>query len=196
MFSGFHHAGGFPQYAAIDTIMNLLNKQKATHVIIDNWFRHAYVTLFPAIQANSEKFKVLNKIGEVDTAKKQNPTYVLEFNNEWGYHGERVDGQKTGEGYELFQDGRKYVGHYENDKFNGNGTFYDENGNVLYEGYWRNGTIIRGEGELNFTDGRKYIGEFNNNLPNGYGTLYDSEGKMLQKGKWQNGVLIPHSPPN
>ena len=145
MYSGYKKSTNFPWYAEPDSIMSLLKKQRATHVIIDDWFRHAYVTLFPAVLANLEKFKVLTEIGKVDNATGQNPTYVLEFNSEWGYHGERVNGKKTGEGYELFQDGRKYVGHYENDSFNGYGIFYDKDGNVLQKGYWQNGVLVKAE---------------------------------------------------
>jgi len=190
MFSGYKKSTSFPWYAEPDTVISYLKSQEATHVILDDWFRHAYTTLYPAVQKYPEKFKVLKKIGEVDTVAKQNPTYVLEFNDEWGYHGELVNGKKTGEGYELFQDGKKYVGHYENDTFHGQGTLFDTAGNVLYRGIWHNGKIIKGEGELNYSDGKKYIGAFNNNRPEGYGTLYDAEGKMLNKGNWKNGVLV------
>jgi hypothetical protein len=193
MFSGYKKSTNFPWYAEPDTIMSLLKNRKITHLIIDDWFRHAYVTLLPAVQKYPEKFKVLQQIGNVDTVRKQNPTCVLEFNNEWGYYGERINGQKTGEGYEFFQDGRKYVGHFENNMFNGNGRLYDQNGNLLYNGFWQNGAIIKGEGELNYMDGRKYVGQFNNNLPDGYGTLYDSDGKILNKGKWKNGIFVSES---
>ncbi|MCL2132158.1 MAG: hypothetical protein FWH36_06895 [Lentimicrobiaceae bacterium] len=189
MFSGYKKSTSFPWDVEPDTIIAHLKNQNATHIILDDWFRHAYTTLFPAVQKYPEKFKVLKEIGKADTATKENPTYVLEFNDEWGYHGERVNGQKTGEGYEFFQDGRKYAGSYENNVFHGNGTLYDENGNVLYKGYWRNGRIIKGEGELDYSDGRKYIGQFNNNIPDGYGTMYDTSGKVISKGKWQNGIL-------
>ncbi|MCL1968991.1 MAG: hypothetical protein FWF65_05440, partial [Bacteroidetes bacterium] len=190
MFSGYKRSTSFPWYAEPDSIMSYLKKQNVTHVIIDDWFRHAYITLLPAVQKYPDKFKVLKQIGDVDTARKIAPTYVLEFNDEWGYYGERVNGLKTGEGYELFQDGLKYVGHFENNSFNGNGTLYDKNGEVINKGFWRNGAIIRGEGELTYQDGYKYVGEFNNMMPEGYGTLYDSEGKIINKGKWHNGIPV------
>ena len=190
MFSGYKKSTSFPWYGETYTIISYLKNQKATHVILDDWYRHAYVTLYPAIRKNPEKFKVLKEIGKVDTVAKTNPTYVFEFNDEWGYHGERIDGKKTGEGYELYQDGRKYVGHFENDRYNGYGTFYDKNGRIIFKGEWRNGSIIKGEGEMTYADGKKYIGQFANNRPNGNGTLYDANGKIIAKGKWQNGVLV------
>jgi antitoxin component YwqK of YwqJK toxin-antitoxin module len=119
-----------------------LKKQNATHVILDNWYKHAYTTLYPAIQANPEKFKVLKQIGKPDTINQLNPTYILEFNDEWGYHGERIDGKKSGEGYELFQDGRKYVGYFEDGLPNGNGTLFDPTGEVIAKGRWRNGVFV------------------------------------------------------
>ena len=190
MFSGYKRAVNFPRYGEPDTIMTFLKKQKATHVIIDEWFRHAYVTLYPAVLKYPEKFKVLKKIGEADTEAQRNPTYVLEFNDEWGYYGERVNGQKTGEGYELLQDGRKYVGQFENNAFNGYGTLYDKDGSLQYKGYWNNGTIIKGEGVLIDIDGKKYVGQFNNNMPDGYGALYDTDGNVISKGKWRDGKLV------
>jgi len=139
MFSGYKKSESFPWYAEPDSVISYLKSQHATHVILDDWFRHAYVTLYPAVRNYPDKFKVLTVIGQVDTTTKQNPTYVLEFNDEWGYRGEYANGVKSGEGAELFQDGRKYVGHYENDLPNGYGVLYDAAGNVISKGKWRNG---------------------------------------------------------
>ncbi len=190
MYSGYKKSASFPWYGEPDTIMTYLRRQKATHVILDDWFKHAYTTLYPAVQKYPEKFKILKMIGKVDTVAKVNPTFVLEFNDKWGYHGERIDGKKTGEGYELFQDGRKYVGHFENNQFNGEGTLFNKDGNVIYKGYFRNNTIIKGEGELNFSDGMRYTGSFDNQRPEGYGTLYDKNGNIIAKGKWRNGAFV------
>ena len=143
MHSGFRKCGGFPQYCDIDTMYQLLKKENTEYLIIDNWFRHAYVTLFPVVQKYPEKFKVLHQIGELDTARKINPVYILNFNDEWGYHGDLVDGKKEGKGYELFQDGRKYVGEFSNGKINGYGALYDSAGTLLIKGYWKDGFLVR-----------------------------------------------------
>jgi hypothetical protein len=145
MFSGYKKSAGFAWYMEPDTVISYLKKTEATHVILDDWFRHAYVTLFPAVQKYPEKFKVLKMIGKMDTATKQNPTYVLEFNDEWGYHGEYKDGKKDGEGYEFYQDGRKFVGHFENGFPNGYGTLYDPNGEIIAKGRWRNGAFLNAQ---------------------------------------------------
>jgi len=189
-YSDNKKAESFPYNSIPDTIISYLKATKATHVILDDRYRYAYLTLYPAVQKYPEKFKVLKAIGINDTVAKRNTTYVMEFNDEWGYYGERVNGQKTGEGYELMQDGRKYVGHFENNNFHGYGTLYDKNGKVLFKGEWQNDILIKGEGELNYSDGRKYIGEFSNNRPEGYGTLYDAQGRVINKGRWRNGVIV------
>jgi hypothetical protein len=142
-YSGKKKAESFPYDGEPDTLKTYLKERKATHVILDDRYRYAYLTLYPMVQKYPEKFKVLKQIGEVDTAKKINPTYVLEFNDEWGYYGERVDGKKTGEGYELFQDGRKYVGEFSNNMPNGYGTLYDSEGKVIGKGEWRNGVMVK-----------------------------------------------------
>jgi hypothetical protein len=142
MYSNFRHAGGFPQYASPDTIMNLLIEQKATHVIIDSWFRHAYTTIYPAVIKYPEKFKMVYKIGTLDTALKINPTLILEFHPECGYFGERVNGKKEGKGYEIFPNGRKYVGEFSNNAVNGYGELFDSTGTLLAKGVWKNGMLI------------------------------------------------------
>jgi len=190
MFSGYKKSSSFPWYGEPDTIMSFLRKQKATHIIIDSWYRHAYTTLYPAVRAYPEKFKVLKEIGKVDTVNQTNPTYVLEFNNEWGYHGAYKDGNKDGEGYELYQDGRKYVGHFENNQPNGNGILYGKDGNIIAKGLWRDGSIFKGEGDLHFSDGRKYTGQYEANSPDGNGTLYDKDGNIVFKGYWRKGAFL------
>jgi hypothetical protein len=188
MFSGYKKAASFPRYASPDTIISYLKKQRATHVILDDWYRHAYVTLYPAIQAHPEKFKVLKEIGKQDST--QNPTYVLEFNDEWGYHGNLINGKKTGEGYEVYQNGEKYVGHFANDVPSGFGIFYEKSGDVIAQGIWQGGNLIKGSGSLIFQSGNKYVGTFNNGKPEGQGILYDSSGKVISKGLWHNGVPV------
>ncbi|MCL2246375.1 MAG: hypothetical protein FWC10_04600 [Lentimicrobiaceae bacterium] len=143
MYTGLRKCGGFPQYCEVDSMYRLLKTKNTEYLIVDNWFRHAYVTLFPVVQKYPEKFKVLHKIGDVDTLRKINPVYVFQFNDEWGYHGDLVDGKKEGKGYELFQDGRKYVGEFSNDKVNGYGELYDSTGAMVAKGYWKDGFLVR-----------------------------------------------------
>jgi len=140
-YSDNKKAESFPYDANPDAIMSYLKEIKATHMILDDRYRYAYLTLYPAVQKYPEKFKVLKAIGISDTVAKRNTTYVLEFNDEWGYFGERIDGKKTGEGYELFQDGRKYVGEFSDNTPNGQGTLYSADGKIIVQGIWENGVL-------------------------------------------------------
>lgn len=145
MFSNYHHAGSIPHYADVDSIVPMLTEKNATHIIIDSWYRHAYITIYPAVIKYPEKFKVIHKIGEVDTIQKLNPTFILEFNPNWGYYGERINGKKEGNGYEFYQDGRKYVGHFSNDLPNGYGEIYNRENTLLAKGKWKNGVLTEPE---------------------------------------------------
>ena len=143
MFSNFHASNGFPQYAEPDTIYNMLRRDSINYLIVDNWFRHAYTTLFPCIQKYPEKFKMIKKYGEVDTVKKINPTYIFFFNDEWGYTGDIKDGKREGKGVLKMQDGRKYEGEFQNNLPNGLGSLYDTAGVKVVTGYWKDGALTR-----------------------------------------------------
>ena len=143
IFSNFHACNGFPQYAEPDTIYNILRRDSINYLIVDNWFRHAYVTLFPCIQKYPDKFKLVKQYGEADTAKKINPTYIFFFNDEWGYTGDMKDGVREGKGVLKMQDGRKYEGEFQNNLPNGLGTLYDTAGVKLVTGYWKDGALTR-----------------------------------------------------
>lgn len=54
----------FPQYATIDEVMTLLEKKQPDYVLIDWGFKHAFATLYPAIEAHPEKFEFVCQWGE------------------------------------------------------------------------------------------------------------------------------------
>ena len=141
MYSGGKKSSGFSQYGKPEDILKQLIYVKATHVIIDHWFRHAYVTLFPLISTHyPEKFKPIGKF-ENKYNPKEPPTWIFEFNPEWGYHGELVDGKRQGKGTFLFPNGQTYVGQFENNQRNGYGEILDKDGNIITKGIWRNDTL-------------------------------------------------------
>lgn len=189
MYSGFKKSVSFPYYASEDSIINYLNKVKATHIILDNWFKHAYTTLYPAIKKHPENFKAIHTIGKIDTAEKINPAYIVEYNPDWGYKGELINGKKEGLGSYFYQDGRKYVGNFKNDLFDGEGTLLDKNGHTQFQGTWKEGNYDVGKGYAIY-DSKKYEGEFHNGKPNGYGVYSDTLGNVIAKGIWKNGTLI------
>lgn len=189
MYSGFRKSNGFPQYAPTDTIYNYFLEKKATHIILDSWYKHAYLTLHPAMKENPEKFKVLHKIGEQDSIKKINPVHIVEFNPAWGYFGDKVNGKREGQGYENRQDGATFKGEYHNDLPNGYGEYFNPNNNVSLKGIWKDGSLADGEGTELYGN-KRYEGKIKNRLPHGYGICYDSLGGVIGKGIWRQGVLV------
>jgi hypothetical protein len=143
MFSNYHPSSGFPFYADPDTIYNMLRRDSIDYLIIDSWFRHAYVTLYPCILKYPDKFKQVKKFGDVDTVRKINPTFVFQFNDEWGYTGDMKDGVREGEGVLKMQDGRIFKGTFSHNLPNGYGSLCDSAGNVLISGIWKDGLLVK-----------------------------------------------------
>ena len=143
MFSKFHPTNSFPQYADPDTIYNMLRRNNINYLIVDNWFRHAYTTLYPCIQRYPDKFKMVKQFGTIDTARKIYPTYIFYFNDDWGYTGDIKDGVREGKGVLKMQDGRKYEGEFQRNLPNGIGTLYDSTGRKLVSGVWKDGALAR-----------------------------------------------------
>lgn len=139
MYSNYHKADMFPMYAAPDTIYNFFKKNNIEYVIIDDWFKHAYTTIIPCVQKYPEKFMIVKEFGKTDTVTKTNPTYILKFNDEWGYTGDLVDGVREGQGTLLMQDGRRYTGSFSHGEPNGFGILYDADSNIVAKGNWTNG---------------------------------------------------------
>ena len=48
-----------------------------------------------------------------------------------------------GKGVYTFVDQKKYDGFFKNNKQDGIGTLKDKNGNILYEGEWKMGQIVK-----------------------------------------------------
>lgn len=140
-FSKQRSSNGFPKYADPDSIYNMLCRDSINYLIIDNWYRHAYVTLVPCVNKYENKFKVIKQYDSPNKDDGNNPTYILYFNDFWGYHGELIDGVAEGEGVLNLQDGRTYKGHFANGLPNGQGTLYDADGNVIGSGIWYDGTL-------------------------------------------------------
>jgi len=141
-FSKYHPAQMCPLYATPEEVLNTLKSSRIEYLIIDDWFKHAYQTIYPCIRNNPEKFKVIKQFGEVDTLNKRNPTFIMQFNDEWGYHGDIKDGIREGQGVLKLQDGRTYKGSFANNLPNGRGTLYDSLGTKVISGIWKDGAIV------------------------------------------------------
>ena len=71
---------------------------------------------------NQEDDSILNnEIKYVENLRIQNAVYT----------GEVFNGKRHGKGVQVWDDGAKYEGNWENDKSNGYGTFYHTDGDVL-----------------------------------------------------------------
>lgn len=143
MCSHFHKSSTFPYYGEPDTIYEYLKKINAEYLIIDNWFRHAYHTLYPCVRKYPDKFSVVKQFGEINEKAQLYPTLILRFNDEWGYTGEQVNGVAEGQGQLVMQDGRCYKGSFSAGKPNGVGSLYDSNGKLIREGTWKDGVLVR-----------------------------------------------------
>ncbi|MCQ4875404.1 hypothetical protein [Butyricimonas paravirosa] len=77
LFSGGRKSTSFPQYAKPEELFERFKKQQISHVIIDRWFRHGYVTVYPMVKQYPDHFRPLIQVGK-NTAK-QLPTLVFQF---------------------------------------------------------------------------------------------------------------------
>ena len=143
MYSDYHKSMGMPWAGEPDTILQLFRKNNLQYVIIDSWFRHGYATIYPCIVKYQDKFRLIKQIGEVNQAQQINPTLIFEFNDEWGYTGDMVDGRREGQGVLKMNDGRRYEGAFSANAPNGFGILYDPQGKVISKGIWQNGILVR-----------------------------------------------------
>ncbi len=133
---------GFASSVDYGVVLESLEKRRVTHVIVDQLgFASTGRYLLPAIQANPEKFKLVQKIPNPDT-------YLFTFDNSLGYNGEWkvIESQdpanpgtavKEGKGSFKYLDGRFYEGEWSNNLKNGKGVMTYPDGRVE-SGEWIN----------------------------------------------------------
>lgn len=92
------------------------------------------------------------------------------------------------EGKEYYENGNvKYEGDYKNGFFHGNGTAYYEDGSIEYVGSFENGQF-HGSGTIYYENGEiQYKGEWSNGSADGEGEHYDEDGKLKYRGSYKNG---------
>lgn len=61
------------------------------------------------------------------------------------YEGEYVNGTREGEGTYYWPSGERYEGEWSGDRRNGFGTLYDMDGNIRFEGQWKDDKPVNGE---------------------------------------------------
>ena len=147
IYSGGRPSSYFPFYATPEEVIDYLEQNNIRYIIIDRWFRHAYTTIIPAVQKYPEKFRVVGQFGETDkkdvNGNPQPVTYVMEFNPQWGYTGEKFNGKPQGQGVLALQDGRTYTGAFADGIIDGYGVLTDSVGNVIAKGIWKGGSLIK-----------------------------------------------------
>ena len=97
---------------------------------------------------------------------------------EANYAGDFKSGMPNGQGTYIFNDdGRKYIGEWEEGRIKGEGVF----------------TIAKsifGVGSLTLANGEKHVGQFVRGAPHGEGIEYSSDGLIIRQGLWETGRLL------
>ena len=89
----------------------------------------------------------------------------------------------------VYSENERYIGGFENDKYEGYGTNFSIGGS-LYIGEYRN-SVINGEGISHHNDGSMYIGHFRNNAYHGRGVYIYSDGSNYI-GEFKDKLLHGH----
>jgi antitoxin component YwqK of YwqJK toxin-antitoxin module len=165
-----------------DSLISNLKTNKVTHVVLDQLgFASTGRYLYPAIQKNPEKFKLLQHL--------QNPdTYLFEVHYDFGYQGEMKDGKRNGKGISRNADGSVYEGYWKNDNREGDGTFTWANG-LKFVGSFSN-NLRNGPGIMYLGNGQILKATWIRDSIAGYAKLYDSKGKIIQEGVMKNNNFV------
>jgi len=89
--------------------------------------------------------------------------------------------------FSLYTNILLYKGKYLNDKKNGKGKEYDEDGQLIFSGEYLNGERIGKGKEYDGKGQLIYDGEFLNGERNGKGKEYNSKGQLIFEGEYLNG---------
>ena len=103
--------------------------------------------------------------------------------NKKKYEGDFKNDKIDGKGILYYNNGNKYEGNWKNDKKEGKGILYYNNGNK-YEGNWKNDKK-EGKGIFNFNNGDRYEGDFKDDKREGKGILNYNNGNKYE-GNWKN----------
>lgn len=90
-------------------------------------------------------------------------------------------------GLETFQNGDVYFGHYEENKFHGEGYLINKKQGYEYQGTFRNGKK-EGYGKETYPSGGYYQGQFKDNKKHGKGKLHFTD-QTVYEGEFQNGTI-------
>ena len=116
------------------------------------------------------------------------PNHKFLNDNDGIYIGETKNNKKDGKGIKNFKQNdellrKKYEGDWKNDKMEGRGMLYLNNGNK-YEGHFNN-DLKEGKGIYYFNNGDRYEGDWKNNDKEGKGIFHYNNGNIYE-GDWKN----------
>ena len=96
--------------------------------------------------------------------------------------GQFKDGIHSGDGIEYYETGAiMYNGQWTADRWSGFGTYYSEDGRLIYRGMYKD-NHPHGKGIEYYKNGQmKYDGERSNGKWNGFGTKYFDTGIMMYR---------------
>ena len=95
----------------------------------------------------------------------------------------------TGRGRTVSPDGMtSYDGEYLDDRRNGFGVCYYNNGSINYVGNWTDNSRNGGGVGYRLSDGTMHAGKWYNNTPDGYGARFDRNGNLIDVSNYENGV--------
>lgn len=103
------------------------------------------------------------------------------------YVGDKLNGQKHGNGTIVYPDGSKYRGQWQHDLRSGWGEYSDLFGDS-YRGYWKSDER-EGQGEAVYGTGDRYSGEWKNGKYNGAGKYVSSVLGSTMEGTWYDGLM-------
>ncbi len=165
-----------------DSLINNMKEVGATHLVIEQLgFGSTGRYLYPAVQKNPEKFKLVKQMKNPDT-------YLFEINHDRGYVGGMANGKRNGKGSSNYADGTTYEGDWVNDARSGYGVFTWPNG-MKFEGEFKN-NVRNGAGIIHMADGSVLHATWVNDTINGPGKLYNKEGKLTQEGLMKNNNFV------
>ena len=114
----------------------------------------------------------------------ENKTKIMELGK---YKGQLKDDKRDGKGIMYYDNGDRYEGDWKNDKKEGKGIYY-YNGGDRYEGDWKNNKY-EGKGIYYYNDGDRYEGDWKNDKKDGKGIYYYNDGGR-EMGDYLNGKQI------
>lgn len=169
---GRRKSSKFPSTFDYEEMRQFMDDNGVTHVIVDMMgFADVGRYLVPFIQANPEKFQVIQQIQMPNGGA----TSLLTYNPNYGYEGEWAgedDGeqlkQRTGQGLYRFNDGR------------------------IFDGHWQNG-IRQGVGVMQFTNGSKLSGSWMADTLNGPAALLSESGDTLLFGTYTEEEFVRYN---